>query len=40
VIADGRILQRRGRFTAVNYAEVLREAMEAVSALNARAKQG
>jgi cytosine/adenosine deaminase-related metal-dependent hydrolase len=40
VIADGRILLRGGRFTAVDYAEVLREAREAVAALSARAKQG
>jgi cytosine/adenosine deaminase-related metal-dependent hydrolase len=40
VIADGRILQRGGRFTALDYAEVLREAKEAGVALRARAGQG
>jgi len=40
VIVDGRILQRAGRFTALDYAEVLREATEATTALRARAGQG
>jgi cytosine/adenosine deaminase-related metal-dependent hydrolase len=40
VIADGRILLRGGRFTALDHAAVLRDAVEAVAALNARAKQG
>ena len=40
VIADGRILQRGGRFTALDYAGVLREATDAGTALMARAKQG
>ena len=37
VIADGRVLQRAGRFTALDHAEVLREAIEAGNALRARA---
>lgn len=37
VIADGRILQRAGRFTALDYAAVLREAIDAGAALRARA---
>ncbi len=37
VIADGRILQRAGRFTALDYAAVLRDAMEAGAALRVRA---
>jgi cytosine/adenosine deaminase-related metal-dependent hydrolase len=37
VIADGRILQRAGRFTALDHAEVLKEAAESVAALRARA---
>ncbi len=40
VFVDGRMLQRAGRFTAVDYAGVLRAAREAVAALHARAKQG
>lgn len=40
VIADGRVLLRDGRFTALDHAAVLRDAVEAVTALNARAKQG
>jgi cytosine/adenosine deaminase-related metal-dependent hydrolase len=40
VITDGRILQRGGRFTALDYALVLREAIDAGAALMARAKQG
>jgi 5-methylthioadenosine/S-adenosylhomocysteine deaminase len=39
VIADGRILQRGGRFTAVDYAQVLKAASDAVAALSARAQQ-
>jgi 5-methylthioadenosine/S-adenosylhomocysteine deaminase len=38
VIADGRVLQRAGRFTALDFAEVLREATEAGTDLLARAK--
>lgn len=37
VIADGRILQRAGRFIALDYAAVLREAIDAGKALVARA---
>ncbi|HEV8518275.1 MAG TPA: amidohydrolase family protein [Burkholderiales bacterium] len=37
VIADGRILLRAGRFTALDHAEVLKEAAESVAALRARA---
>lgn len=37
VIADGRILWRAGRFTALDHAEVLKEAAESVAALRARA---
>ncbi len=37
VVADGRILQRGGRFTALDYAAVLREAIDAGAALRARA---
>ncbi len=37
VIADGRILQRAGRFTAMDHAAVLRDAMEAGAALRVRA---
>ena len=40
VIADGRILQRGGRFTALDHAEVLREAIASGQALLARSKQG
>jgi len=40
VIADGRILQRAGRFTALDYAMVLREAIDAGAKLRARALQG
>ncbi len=38
VIADGRILQRGGRFIALDHATVLREAIEAGAALRVRAK--
>jgi hypothetical protein len=37
VIVDGRILRRGGEFTALDYAEVLKEASETASALRARA---
>ncbi len=37
VIVDGRILQRAGRFTALDHAGVLREAIESGTALRARA---
>ena len=37
VIADGRILRRTGRFTALDHAEVLRQAAESAAALRARA---
>lgn len=40
VIADGRVLLRGGRFTALDHAAVLRDAIEAATALVARAKQG
>ena len=36
-IVDGRILLRAGRFTALDHAEVLKEAAESVTALRARA---
>src|SRR4029077_16269340 len=37
VIADGRILRRGGEFTALDYAEVLKEANQTAAALRARA---
>ena len=37
VIVDGRVLLRAGRFTALDHAEVLKEAVETVAALLARA---
>jgi cytosine/adenosine deaminase-related metal-dependent hydrolase len=37
VIVDGRILQRAGRFAALDHTEVLREAAESAAALRARA---
>ena len=37
VIADGRILRRAGQFTALDHAEVLKEAAETAAALRARA---
>ncbi len=37
VVVDGRILWRAGRFTALDHAEVLKEAAETVAALRARA---
>jgi cytosine/adenosine deaminase-related metal-dependent hydrolase len=37
VIVDGRVLVRGGRFTALDHAEVLREAAETSAALRARA---
>jgi cytosine/adenosine deaminase-related metal-dependent hydrolase len=37
VMVDGRILVRGGRFTALDHAEVLRQANESASALRARA---
>ena len=37
VIADGRVLLRSGRFTALDHSEVLKEAAETVAALRARA---
>jgi 5-methylthioadenosine/S-adenosylhomocysteine deaminase len=37
VIVDGRVLRREGRFTALDHAEVLREAVESAAALRARA---
>jgi cytosine/adenosine deaminase-related metal-dependent hydrolase len=36
VIADGRVLQRGGQFTRLDYQEVLREAIDAGKALRAR----
>jgi len=38
VIVDGRVLVRGGRFTALDHAEVLRQANESAAALRARAK--
>ena len=38
VIVDGRILRRAGEFTALDHAEVLKEAAESAAALRARAK--
>jgi 5-methylthioadenosine/S-adenosylhomocysteine deaminase len=38
VIVDGRILRRGGEFTALDHAEVLKEAIESAAALRARAK--
>ena len=40
VVADGRILRRAGAFTALDHAEVLRQASDAGAALRARAGQG
>lgn len=37
VIVDGRILRRGGEFTALDYAEVLKEANDTAAALRARA---
>jgi len=37
VVVDGRILRRAGEFTALDYAEVLKEAVETAAALRARA---
>ena len=37
VIVDGRILRRAGEFTALDHAQVLREAVESAAALRARA---
>jgi hypothetical protein len=37
VIVDGRILLRGGQFTALEHAEILKEAAETVAALRARA---
>jgi cytosine/adenosine deaminase-related metal-dependent hydrolase len=37
VIVDGRILRRGGEFTALDYAEALKEANETAAALRARA---
>jgi len=37
VIVDGRILRRAGQFTALDHAEVLKEAIESAAALRARA---
>ena len=38
VIVDGRILRRRGKFTALDHPKVVREAQEAADALRAKAK--
>lgn len=38
VVVDGRILRRRGKFTALDQAKVVREAREAAAAVRARAK--
>ena len=37
VIVDGRILRRAGEFTALDYAQVLREASECAAGLRAKA---
>jgi 5-methylthioadenosine/S-adenosylhomocysteine deaminase len=37
VIVDGRILRRAGEFTALDHAQVLKEAAESAAALRARA---
>jgi 5-methylthioadenosine/S-adenosylhomocysteine deaminase len=37
VIADGRILRRKGEFTNLDHAEVLAQAAESAAALRARA---
>ena len=37
VIVDGRILRRRGEFTALDHAEVVAQAAESAAALRARA---
>jgi cytosine/adenosine deaminase-related metal-dependent hydrolase len=37
-VVDGRIVYRQGRFTALDYEKVLREASDALAALKARAK--
>jgi hypothetical protein len=37
VVVDGRILRRGGEFTALDYAEVLKEANESAAALRSRA---
>lgn len=38
VVVDGRILRRGGRFTAMEYAQISREAAESAAALRAKAK--
>ncbi len=38
VVADGRILRRKGEFTSLDYAKVAREASDALAGLTARAK--
>ena len=38
VVVDGRILRRKGEFTALDHEKVIREAADAVAALQARAK--
>ena len=38
VVADGRILRRKGAFTALDHEKVIREASDAVAGLKARAK--
>ena len=37
MIVDGRILRQAGRFTALDHAQVVREAQEAALALRAKA---
>ena len=37
VVVDGRILRRGGAFTALDHAEVLKEAAESAAALRAKA---
>jgi 5-methylthioadenosine/S-adenosylhomocysteine deaminase len=38
VVVDGRILRRKGEFTALNHEKILRDATDSVAALKARAK--
>jgi hypothetical protein len=40
VIADGRVLWRAGRFTALDHGRVLEEAEQASASVRARAKWG
>jgi 5-methylthioadenosine/S-adenosylhomocysteine deaminase len=38
VIVDGRILRQSGKFTALDHAKVVRDALDAAMALRAKAK--